>query len=112
MGLIFDMRGLEQGGVSSSDEYKLYNNEQAIMAQNSQLGVSIRNISVYCITLTDDAVLLSNSIHSLRHLLFLTFQYCKKYQVELILTRQNLLPLLRTMMQSKCSIQSWSPISL
>ena len=29
MGPIFDTRGLEQGSVSSSDKYKLYNNEQA-----------------------------------------------------------------------------------
>ena len=33
MGPIKDTRGLEQGGVSSSDEYKLYNNEQASLAQ-------------------------------------------------------------------------------
>ena len=32
MGPIKDSRGLEQGGVSSSDQYKLYNIEQASIA--------------------------------------------------------------------------------
>ena len=41
MGPIPDARGLEQGGVSSSDLYKLYNNEQAIVAQSSGLGVPV-----------------------------------------------------------------------
>ena len=43
MGPIKDTRGLEQGGVSSSDEYKLYNNEQASLAQASKLGVAVRS---------------------------------------------------------------------
>ena len=34
-----DMTGFEQGGVNSSDYYKLYNNEQLVTAQRSQLGV-------------------------------------------------------------------------
>ena len=91
MGPIKDIRGLEQGGVSSSDQYKLYNNEQASLAQFSELGVTFRSQTISCISLADDASLLSNNIHNLRHLLFLTSQYCKKYQVELVPDKTKLL---------------------
>ena len=91
MGPIKDLRGLEQGGVSSSDLYKLYNNEQASVAQLSELGVTVRSQTVSCITLADDGVLLSNNIHNLNHLLFLTIQYCKKYRVELVPDKTKLL---------------------
>ena len=91
MGPIKDLRGLEQGGVSSSDQYKLYNNEQASLAQLSRLGVTVRNQTISCITLADDGVLLSNSIRNLHHLLFLTIQYCKKYRVELVPDKTKLL---------------------
>ena len=68
MGPILDSRGLEQGGIFSSDLYKLYNNEQAQAAQESGLGIKLdpynKNI-VSCISLADDAVLLANSIHDL-----------------------------------------------
>ena len=84
MGPISDTRGLEQGGVSSSDLYKLYNNEQATVAQHSRLGVPIRDIIISEISLADDAVLLSNDIINLHHLLHLTVQYCNKYKVQLV----------------------------
>ena len=84
MGPISDTRGLEQGGVASSDKYKLYNNEQATVAQHSSLGVPIRDIIISDISLADDAVLLSNDIINLHLLLHLTIQYCNKYKVQLV----------------------------
>ena len=87
MGPIQDTRGLEQGGIFSSDLYKLYNNEQAQTAQVSGLGVSLdkRSINVVsCISLADDAVLLSNEFVDLKNLLHLTVMYCSKYGVELV----------------------------
>ena len=84
MGPIMDSRGLEQGGVSSSEAYKLYNNEQAILAQRSGLGASLGFTKISCISLADDAALVSNDIHDLKNLLHLTVQYCKKYDVKLV----------------------------
>ena len=84
MGPIVDLRGLEQGGISSSDEYKLFNNEQAYYAQLSSLGVSLGNQTVSCISLADDAVLLASTITDLKNLLFLTISYCTKYDVKLV----------------------------
>ena len=75
---------MEQEGVASSDKYKVYNNEQGTSAQNSLLGVTIRDITISSITLADDTVLTSNSIINLHLLLHLTTQYCKKYRVELV----------------------------
>ena len=39
---ILDTHDLEQEGMSSSDEYKIYNNEQAYVAHASKLGVPIK----------------------------------------------------------------------
>ena len=91
MGPIFDTRGLEQGGISSSDEHKLYNNEQAVSSQLSKLGVQLRVDTVSCISLADDAVLVSNDITDLYNLLFITIQYCNKYQVQLVPDKTRLL---------------------
>ena len=84
MGPILDTRGLEQGGISSSDEFKLYNNEQARIAHESNLGVAIGNFTISCVSLADDATLLANSIYDLHNLLKLTLNYCEKYDVELV----------------------------
>ena len=44
MGPIMDECGLEQGGVSSSDFYKIYVREQLSTAQESKLGISLGNL--------------------------------------------------------------------
>ena len=41
MGPAKDDTGFEQGGINSSDYYKLYNNEQLTTAQSTKLGVAI-----------------------------------------------------------------------
>ena len=91
MGPILDTKGVEQGGIASSDKYKLYNNEQGTSAQNSNLGVTVRGITISSITLADDAVLTTTSIINLHLLLYLTKQYCKKYRVELVPDKTKLL---------------------
>ena len=91
MGPISDTRGLEQGGVSSSEAYKLYNNEQAKNSQSSGLGASLGFSTISCISLADDAVLLSNNIYDLRNLLHLTVHYCNKYQVKLVPDKSHFL---------------------
>ena len=97
MGPISDVRGLEQGGVSSSDEYKIYNNEQGTSSQLSQLGVHVRDKIISSITLADDAVIVSNDITDLSNLLYLTIQLTSiKYF--LFLTKQSYLPLVRAKM--------------
>ena len=93
MGPIEDVRGLEQGGVSSSDEYKIYNNEQADSSQLSKLGVRLGHgvEPISCISLADDAVLISNNITDLYNLLLITINYCNKYQVQLVPDKTRLL---------------------
>ena len=54
MGPVHDQRGLEQGGVSSSDFYKIYGKEQLSTAQDSKLGVSLGNLTVSGIGQADD----------------------------------------------------------
>ena len=85
---------MKQGEISSSDLYKLYNNEQAQAAQDSALGVKLDHLNhniVSCISLADDAVLLSSNIIDLQNLLHLTEIYCDKYGVDLVIEKTQFL---------------------
>ena len=84
MGPISDQVGVEQGGVSSGDFYKIYARSQLQMAQDSHLGVKLsKTLAVSAIGQADDTVLVANNLHSLQNLLQLSLYYCKKYNVEL-----------------------------
>ena len=78
-----DVTGFEQGGINSSDYYKLYNNEQLIMAEASKLGVDIGSAVISSSGQADDVLLASNDIHDLFLLVKLTELYCAKYRVKL-----------------------------
>ena len=68
-GPIYDQQGLEQGGVSSSDCYKLYNNDSLIQAQASNLGVEMGgSLVLSAVGQADDTVLLSNDLQKLNHI--------------------------------------------
>ena len=82
-GPINDELGFEQGGISSSDLYILYNNEQLQTAQESGLGICIGDQEVAAVGQADDVVLLSHDVHFLANLLKLTLDYCKKHHVTL-----------------------------
>ena len=68
MGPAEDVTGFEQGGINSSDFYKLYNNEQLVTAQGSYLGACIGSAVISAVGQADDVILMSNDIYSL-HLL-------------------------------------------
>ena len=91
MGPIRDSLGLEQGGVNSDKLYKLCNNNQLSAAQLSQLGVDCGADIVSSIGLADDTALVSDSIHKLANLVYLTEQYCSSYHVTLVPEKTKLL---------------------
>ena len=72
MGPATDGTGFEQGGLNSSDFYKLYNNDQLTTAQSSSL----------CAEIGSD-VMMSNDIYSLFLLVKMTEKYCHQYRVKL-----------------------------
>ena len=78
-----DVTGFEQGGVNSSDFYKLYNNEQLEVAQSSNLGVDIGSSVISAVGQADDVILLTNDLYDLKLLLRLTENYCDKFRVKL-----------------------------
>ena len=83
MGPIHDMHGLEQGGISSSDLYKIYGHEQLSLAQQSSLGIPLGNLVVSSIGQADDTALISNDLVFLSYLLKLSNLFCTKSLVEL-----------------------------
>ena len=91
MGPINDQRGVEQGGINSDRLYKLANNNQIKIAQQSNLGVNMGSMTVSCIGQADDTALLANYIHSLQNLLLLTLDYCERFSVTLVPEKTRLL---------------------
>ena len=83
MGPVNDQQGLEQGGVSSSDFYKIFAQEQLDLLQDSSLGVPLGPITVSGIGQADDSVIVTNNIHHLKYLLELTITFCNKHLVQL-----------------------------
>ena len=83
MGPIHDEQGLEQGGQSSSDFYKIYGKEQLSMAQRSGLGLKLGNLMVSAVGQADDTILLSQDLVKLHYQLHLTNIYCGKHFVDL-----------------------------
>ena len=91
MGPSHDQTGFEQGGINSGDYYKLYNNEQLQLAQDSLLGVDIKSSIVSAIGQADDVILASNCIRNLKLLAQLTETYCKHHRVTLVPRKTKLL---------------------
>ena len=71
MGPIIDEIGLEQGGKNSTELWKVYNNEQLNVPQQTDFGVDIADVHVASIGRADDCVLLSTDLHKLKFLLHL-----------------------------------------
>ena len=94
MGPIFDQQGLEQGGCSSSDLYKIYNNELLSTVQQSSQGVDLgAGLVVSGVGQADDVALASSDIHKLFNILQLALIYCQKFCVKLCPDKTKLLVL-------------------
>ena len=92
VGPIYDEQGLEQGGVSSSDCYKIYNNDLLQQSQASELGVDLHHeLVLSAVGQADDTVLMSNDVNKLHHILQLCLSYCQKYNVELSPSKTKLM---------------------
>ena len=59
MGSIKDSAGAEQGGLLSSDEFQLVNNEELDLTNNAGLGLDMGGIQVGSIGAADDILLAS-----------------------------------------------------
>ena len=92
MGPIVDEHGVEQGGVNSSELYKLYNNELLNTLQNSGQGVKLNcKLTVSAVGQADDVVICSNNIYMLYNLVQLALAYCRKLNVTLCADKTKLL---------------------
>ena len=90
MGPAKDGTGFEQGGINSSDYYKLYNNEQLSTTQSSKLGVDIKSSVISSVGQADDVIHVANTIDNLRLLVTIPEAYCKKYRVKLVPSKTKL----------------------
>ena len=92
MGPIFDQQGLEQGGCSSSDLYKIYNNELLSTVQQSGQGVDLgAGLVISGVGQADDVALMSSNLNNLFNILQLTLNYCQRFCVKLCPDKTKLL---------------------
>ena len=89
--VVDDKLGVEQGGVNSDWLYKLANNNQLKITEESGLGVDLGSIVISSIGQPDHTVLLANNIHDLQNLLILTLEYCERFAVTLVPEKTKLL---------------------
>ena len=109
-GPILDEQGVEQGGISSSDLYKIYNNELLTTAQHSKLGVDMGDsLVVSAVGQADDSVLISNDISKLQHILQLVLEYCRKFNVQLSSSKTKLIQIHPA---KACKFVPYNPISI
>ena len=110
MGPIADEQGLEQGGCTSSEGYKMYNNDLLKLLQKSSQGVDLGNgLTVSGIGQADDIALVSNNIFNLFHLLYLALIYSQKYHIELCPDKTKLL-MMKNHLDNK--IVAFNPITI
>ena len=113
MGPIKDQQGLEQGGVSSSDWYKIFSREQLQLLQDSCLGVPLGPLTVSGIGQADDTLIVSNDIKNLKYLLELTKTFYSKYQVQLCADKTRLQVYFKENMKSKIQyLKEMNPIDI
>ena len=91
LGPILDKLGVEQGGILSDRLYKLANNAELILTQQSGLGSQLGPVHVASIGQADDVALVSNCPHKLQALLGLALEYAAKYHVTMVEEKTKLL---------------------
>ena len=91
MGPICDRLGVEQGGCNSDRLYKLANNRELIITQQSSLGLKMGMTSVGSIGQADDVALISDDVHRLQCLLQLAMDYARDCHVEIVPEKTKLL---------------------
>ena len=117
MGPIKDELGLEQGGLNSSEFYKIYSNENLISAQKSQQGIELGAYQgtsqvISAIGLADDTVLAANKLSSLSNILFLVQNYCRKYGVTLSHEKTKLVVIAANNNKVGVNTESYNPINI
>ena len=93
MGPSHDQTGFEQGGINSGDYFKLYNNEQLQIVQDSELGVDIKSSTISAIGQADDVILASNDIRNLSLQAKLMENNCEQHRITLVAKKTKLVPI-------------------
>ena len=91
MGPVKDKLGVEQGGINSDRLYKLANNKELIVTQQSDLGLHLGDVHCAGVGQADDVFLLSDDIHKLQCILQLAMDYANEYHVEMVPEKTKLL---------------------
>ena len=108
MGPISDELGLEQGGSSAGELYKIYNNELFNTTNESALGIPLsKNLIISSVGQADDCVVSANRISNLSNILMLTKDYCNKYCVTLCEEKTKLLKITN---RSEDTLEQMNPI--
>ena len=83
--------GVEQGGVPSSEEFQLIENEELKITGSSGLGLVLGQENVSSIGAADDVVLLAPTLRELQSLINLSLKISDKYFMKLVKDKTKLL---------------------
>ena len=82
MGPIHNILGLEQGSVSSSDYWKMYNRSQLDMCQQSELGVPMFDQVVSAIGQADNTAAVSTDLSSIQLFMNLNLHFSETHNIK------------------------------
>jgi hypothetical protein len=91
MGPVKDRLGVEQGGINSDRLYKLANNKELIVTQQSDLGLHLGEVHCASVGQADDVALLIDDIHKLQCILQQAIDYANEYHIEMVPEKTKLL---------------------
>ena len=91
MGPIADLLGVEQGGCNSGELYKLANNKELTVTQQSGLSLKLGEVHVASVGQADDVCLLSDDLHKLICIVQLAMDYATEYHIEMVPEKTKLL---------------------
>ena len=101
--------GVKQGDTISPTLFSIFINDLAKELKDSNLGVSLNeNLIVSTLLYADDIVLLADNEENLQSMLDITEKWCKKWRLEVNVTKTNILHVRKQSLRQSEYVSIWA----